>query len=266
MESMTPSQKELVDEESGAVIYLPKDHNLKRWGLAALGGVVVILVSLFSIIISLETYTAVQRHGRGILLNKITPLLPLLFLGLPVGISLILWAKNHWEDRLILSEKEIVQRKGESVITWPYQKTQRLDTSITNINFGGSIVGTKVKIFLEDGDQHHLILHHQYEDMADLIEGIRKKIIPDLYKKALQKLSRGEEIIFHPNLMVSKDGIHANKHHLQWDHDIITVIKNNKLILTKQEEQDQIFTSSVNKVKSLDLLQCLLENTPVFDD
>ena len=266
METSYKSQDDQNPEESVIKIYRPKDHKLKQWGLISLGGIILFFVTLFSILLSLNIFTAIQRHGRSILLSRIMPLFPLLMVGIPLAIAIILWTKNHWEDQLILAKEEIIQQKGNQRINWAYKETQRLDTAITNINFGGSIVGTKVKLLLESKDQRQWTIHNDYENMADLIEDIRNRILPDLYHQAVQKLARGEKIIFHHNMTASKEGLEITGQNIHWDEQIQTIVKNNKLILTEQEKQEPLFKSKAKKIKNLDLLLCLIENPPIFED
>jgi hypothetical protein len=266
---MEPFQTDLIEDISNdpeVEIFLHKDHKLKRWGLIVLGGITLLFVTLFSVLLILNTYTALQRHGRAILLDRVAPLIPLVVLGLPLGIIMILCEKNHWEDKLILEVNEIIRRNGKKHQIWPYKATQSMETTITNINFGGSTVGTKVKIILEDEDKQKLIIRNQYQNMADLIDNIRSRILPDLYKKAVQKLARGEMIQFRPDLIASKEGIEVNNKHLRWDETITTVIKNNKFILTEENEQEPFLKSKVKKISNLDLLLCLLDNPPIFED
>lgn len=247
-------------------IFRPKDHNLKRWGLAAFGGVTLLLTTLFSVLIILNTYTALLRHGRAVLLNKLLPFLPLIIIGISLGIFLILWVKNHWEDRMVLGENELIEHKGKKQRVWAYEETQRLDTAITNIQFGGSIVGTRVKLLLEDGDQRQWIIHNRYENMAELIDSIRSRILPHTYKKAIYKISQGKKIIFHSDLKATKTGFEVKDQHIPWGDGLQPIQKNNHLILPAQDDADPLFKANVKKIKNLDLLLCLFDNPPIFEN
>ena len=266
MEDVLPTQKLTDHPGAGFEIYRPKNHKIKGWGLTTLGGIMVALVSLFSVLIILNGYTAVLRHGRAALLNRIIPLLPLILLGITLGLLMILWAKNHWDDQLILQERELIQYTGKKKRVWSYEDTRRLDTVITNINFGGSIVGTRVKLCLDGGDQQKWVIRNRYENMPDLIESIRCRILPYVYKKALQKLARNEKVAFHPGLNATRKGIDVDENHLSWDDIPDPVIKNNRLILKGPKDQEPLMISKVRKIKNLDLLLCLLDNPPIFED
>ena len=254
------------NSESTIEIYHPKDKNLKRWGLISLGGIILFLVTLFSIILILNTYTAIQRHGRAVLLDKVIPVIPLLFIGLPLGIFVILWVKNHWRDRIILQEDEIIQRNGKKHKIWSFKETQRLDTDITNINFGGSIVGTRVKLSLDNGNQKHWIIRNDYENIADLIDSIRSRILPDLYRKSVNKIAQGEKISFHRDLIADKNGLLVKEEHIPWDEISNPKIKNNNLILTGQENQEILFKTKIKKIRNLDLFLCFMDNRPDFEN
>lgn len=266
MESIQTDLTEDIINDPEVEIFLPKDHKLKKWLLLILGGITLLIVSIISVLLILNTYTALQRHGRAILLDRLTPLIPLLVIGLPLGILMILWAKNHWDDQLTINEKELSQQNGKTQRIWRFKDTCKLQTDITNINFGGSIVGTKVKIVLEGEEKQRLIIRNQYQNMADLIENIRSRILPNLYKKTIQELARGEVVQFHPDLIASKEGIKANNIHLRWDENISTAVKNNKLILSEENSQEPLFKSNVKKISNPDLLLCLLDNPPIFED
>lgn len=247
-------------------IFLPKDNNLKKWLLLILGGITLLFVTVFSGLLTLNTYTALQRHGRAILLDRVSPLFPLLVIGLTLGILMILRVKNHWDDKLIFETNELIRRNGKKQEVWPYNETNKMKSAITNINFGGSIVGTKVKIVLVDKENHKMTIRNQYQNMADLIENIRRRILPDLYKKTIQELARGQIIQFQNGLTASKEGIDVNHRHLGWDANITTVVKNNKLILYEENVQEPFFKSRVKKISNPDLLLCLLDNPPIFED
>ncbi len=247
-------------------VYRPKDHKLKRWVLISLGAVTLIVVALLSVILVLEAYTGVLRHGRAVLLNKALFLFPLIFIGLPLGILSILWAKNHWEDQMILQNEKLIYRKGNQQQVWVYKEIEKLDISITNIHFGGSIVGTRVKLILEDGFPNKWIVRNRFENMADLVDSIRRKILPHLYKRAVQKLAQGEKINFNANLEATREGFEINSKQFFWDELPKPVFNNKILILTGQNGQEELLKTNVNKINNLDLLLCLFENPPIFED
>ncbi|MDY6846951.1 MAG: DUF6585 family protein [Chloroflexota bacterium] len=246
-------------------IFLPKDHNLKRWGLAILGGSLILAVSVSSLLLILRTYTSILRHGRAVLLKNVMLLLPLVFIGIPVGVLLILWAKEHWGDRLILNDRGLILKNGKKERFWRWEKTENMDTVITNTQFGGSSVGTKVKLMLDDGNQGKLLVRNRYENISDLVEEIRKRALPYIYKKAIHKLACNEEIIFHPELTARKEGIEINNRLIPWADGTKPQVKNNNFIIQCQKDQEPLFKSNLKKIENLDLLLCLFENPPKFN-
>jgi len=167
---------------------------------------------------------------------------------------------------MILGENELIEHKGNKQRVWAYEETQRLDTAITNIQFGGSIVGTRVKLLLEDGDKRQWIIHNRYDNMAELIDTIRSRILPYSYKKALHKLARDEKIIFHSDLQATKTGFEVKDQHILWGDGLQPFQKNNNLILPAQDDEEPLFKSNVRKIKNLDLLLCLFDNPPIFEN
>lgn len=245
-------------------IFLPKDHNLKRWGMVTLGGLLILAASVFSVLLILKTYTSILRHGRAVLLNNAIRL-PLVLIGIPVGVLLIQWAKKHWDDRLILNNQGLIQKIGEKERIWLWEKTENMDTLITNIQFGGSSIGTNLKLLLDDGNQGKWLLRNRYENISDLVEGIREKALPYVYKKAVQKMAQDQEINFHPGLTANKEGIRINKRLIHWADGTEPQVKNNNFIIKVKKDQEPLFKTNLKKIKNLDLLLCLFENPPKFN-
>lgn len=242
-------------------IFLPKDHNLKRWGMVILGGLLILSASVFSVVLILNTYTSIHRHGRAVLLNNALRL-SLVLIGIPVGVLLIQWAKKHWDDRLILTNQGLIQKIGEKERIWLWEKTENMDTLITNIQFGGSSIGTKLKLLLDDGNQGKWLLRNRYENISDLVEEIREKALPYVYKKAVQKMTQDQEINFHPGLTANKEGMIINKQLIHWADGTEPQVKNNNFIIKVEKDQEALFKTNLKKIKNLDLLLCLFENPP----
>ena len=167
---------------------------------------------------------------------------------------------------MILGENELIEHNGKKQRVWVYEETQRLDTAITNIQFGGSIVGTRVKLLLEDGDKRQWIIHNRFENMAELIDSIRSEILPHSYKKALQKLARDEKIVFHSDLKATKTGFEVKDQPIPWSDGLQPIQKNNHLILRAHDDEEPLFKANVKKIKNLDLLLCLFDNPPIFEN
>jgi hypothetical protein len=260
MSDESPQKK--LNEENEIKVFLPKDHNFKRWGMLIFGGILILTASVFVTLIALNSYTSVLRHGRAVLLNKITAILPLVLILIPIGLLLILWVKNHWEDRLILNESGLFQKKGKKEQSWLWDETEKLDTIITEIQFGGSDVATRVKLLLTGTNNKKWLIRNHYENILNLVDHIREKVLPDLYHQAKQNLSHNQEIEFHTGLSANKEGLKIGNQQIPWDVQIISQVKSNKLIIKDQENQELLFKAKLTKIKNLDLLLCLVENPP----
>jgi len=259
MSAESPQNK--LNKENEIKVFFPKDHYLKRWVMLLSGGMLILAASVFGTLIALNTYTSVLRHGRAILLNKITAILPMVLILIPIGLLLILWTKNHWEDRLILSESGLFQKKGKKEQSWLWEETEKLDTIITEIQFGGSSVATRLKLLLT-GTNKKWLIRNRYENILDLVDHIREKVLPGIYNEAKQNLAHDQEIEFHTGLSASKEGLRIGDQQIPWDERIISLVKNNKLIIKDHENQETLFKSKLTKIKNLDLLLCLVENPP----
>jgi hypothetical protein len=256
------SPHKIMNEENEIRVFFPKDHNFKRWVMLISGGLLILTASLFLTLIALNIYTSVLRHGRAVLLNKITGIFPMLLILIPIGLLLILWAKNHWEDRLILNESGLVQKKGKKEQSWLWDETEKLDTIITEIRFGGSDVATRVKLLLTGTNNKKWLIRNHYENILNLVDHIREKVLPDLYHQAKQNLACDQEIEFHAGLFAGKEGLRIGDQQIPWDEQIISQVKSNKLIIKDQENQEPLFKTKLKKIKNLDLLLCLVENPP----
>jgi len=243
-------------------VFFPKDHNLRRWLMIISGGLLILVASVFASILALNTYTSVLRHGRAVLLNNVIPILPLVFIAIPFGLLIIMWAKTHWDDQLTINESGIFQQNGKKERSWVWDETEKLNTLITEIQFGGSSVGTKVKLQLTDENNRKWLIRNRYENILELVEKIREKVLPVLYNKAIQKFATNEEIKFHPGLTATKTGLRINNQQILWEEHLESPVRNNKLIIKYQENQEPIFKSELDKIENLDLLLCLVENPP----
>jgi hypothetical protein len=251
-----------MNEENEIRVFFPKDHNFKRWVMLISGGLLILTASLFLTLIALNIYTSVLRHGRAVLLNKITGMLPMVLVLIPIGLLLILWAKNHWADQLILNESGLFQKKGKKEQSWLWAETKKLDTIITEIQFGGSDVATRLKLLLTGTNNKKWLIRNHYENILDLVDHIREKVLPGIYNEAKQSLTHNQEIEFHTGLSAGKEGLRIGDQQIPWDEQIISQVKSNKLIIKDQENQEPLFKTKLKKIKNLDLLLCLVENPP----
>ena len=259
---ITTNKSEPEETNSGSEIFFPEDHAFNRWATVILGGLIILGTALFSGLQILNTYTAITRHGRAVLLDKLPLIFLVIAIGLPIGILLILWAKNHWDDQLIIHKNGFSQQKGTQKKNWYWQQTEKLDTAITSIQFGGSIVSTKVKLRLEDSNGGSLVIRNNYQRMSDLIDRVRSNILPKLYEKAIDKLDQNEIINFHPQLIATQNGLQINDQLTPWEFLADPISKNNKLILKSMGEKEILFKSNIKQIENLDLLLCLLDNFP----
>ena len=131
------------------------------FGCSTVLGAIVFFSLRFS-----EMVTAIRIHGRAIVLLH-APALLLLLLCLPLGVLILVVTGINWNNHLALHERGLIRRWGVSKKIWIWQATDRLDTRITHIKFGGNIVDIRIHLLLEN-PHDRFVIQNQYRDMPDL--------------------------------------------------------------------------------------------------
>lgn len=235
---------------------------LKRWSAVIIGSLLAISALLFSLIHFINTWQLIGIHGRAIVLNRFSIPLTLLGLILPLGILMIVFANFHSSDGITIYEKGLVEKRGLRERIWLWESTNRLDTRIKKVKFGGSLIALKIKVFLENHQLRRFIIQNRYAPMEDLIYQIRLNVLPLLVKKAHRQLLRGETITFHKNLTATYPGLEIKNGLLPWQELSKAEINNGQLKFYKKNNQTEIFKVNIQNIESLDLLLHLIKNPP----
>ena len=243
--------------------YFPiRKREAKRW-TTLIAGIILILVSIgFMVYFSLTGWTAVENHGRAVLLRFLPFVLPLLLIVFPLGVFLMIFSRLHWWDAITAYEKGLYIKKGfrSIIIFWP--QIEQFDTRVTNIQFAGSPVNTRVKLILKSKNKRPVTLKNKYRRMSELIQMIREKTLPILAKHALDQMENGQEIRFHQHLVASIDGLKVKDQSINWADFMKPKVKNGSLSLNDKNGEIDLFRSSINRVRNLDLLLTLIANPP----
>lgn len=246
--------------------YPIRRYQLKRW-LPLIGGAFMVLAGIGLLInLLLNTRTAVQVHGPAILLS-ILPLPTAVYLLLLLGgiISMIL-AWVYWRDCITLYETGLIKKNRNKVQVWYYEDTERFDNDITQIMFGGSIIGEKMTIILEDESKRRFTIRNRYTRMEDLLQILRARVLPGLFQRARKHLNDGQVLHFSDKLKADAKGLEVSKNLIPYD-DIRYKITQNTLKLHQDSDVNKLlFKSDITKIKNLDLLLDLLENPPKQSD
>lgn len=242
--------------------YPTRRLGLKRWSAIIIGYLLIISAVLFSLIHFINTWQLVSIHGRAIVLNRISTPLTLLGLILPMGVLMIIFANFHSSDGITLYDKGLLENRGLKEHIWLWESTHRLDTRITKVKFGGSLIALKIKVLLENHQQGRYIIRNRFDSMDDLIYQIRLNVLPLLVKIAHRQLLRGETITFHKNLTATYPGLKINNGLLPWKELSKAQVEKDQLKLYKKNNPGEIFKSNIQGVKSLDLLLHLIKNPP----
>lgn len=236
---------------------------LKRWSAVVIGSLLTVSAVLFSLIHLSNTWQLIGIHGRAIILNRFSMPLTLLGLILPMGILLIVFANIHSSDGITLYNKGLVEKRGLRESIWLWDTTHRLDTRITKVKFGGSLIALNINVLLEDQQQRRYTIHNRFDSMDDLIYQVRLKVLPLLVKKAHSQLLKGETITFQKNLTATYPGLEIKNGLLPWQELSKAEVENGQLRLYKKNNQAEVFMSNIKNIKSLDLLLHLIKNPPI---
>lgn len=264
LEQKSKFHQEAKHEDLGHVLdYFPiRNHKLIRW-LTLITGVIAILAAIvLSVKLFINLINAIQIHGRAMVLG-IIPFPTAIYLTILVGgILFVVLAKLHWWDGIILFKNGFIRNRGCQKQVWYYEKTNRFDNNVTQIKFGGSMIGDKTMILLEDGSKNRLVIQGNFIRTQDLIQSLRASILPGLFQRARQQLEGQLTIHFHNNLSASHLGIEIDQAVIPYQ-AIHTEIKNRTVKLQQKANSGKLlFKSSINRIRNLDLLLDLLDNPP----
>jgi len=226
-------------------------------------GVFLSLIALLSTLLSVfNLWDAIKSHGRAILLAKITEPIIALFLVFPVGLLLIIGAALNWQNGLDIYQNGLILRERNREKIWYWEDIAQFDNQITLVKFSGTIFPSRRRIILEDIHQNHLIIRNQYDRMDEMIKLLRDLILPGLFNKIRQRVRHGEEVIFHPELIATRDGLRIKENLIPWTELKINSDRKGKLRIFFQPSGETVYKSRVAKLKNLDVLIYLSENPP----
>lgn len=238
------------------------NQKTKRWLPLLLGGAAILASVALTFHLVYVTWLRINIHGRAIIVG-IFPL-PLGLYGLMciAGILVLVLAIIHWGDSISLFENGLLEHTAKKEKTWLYDETDRFDSHIIQIMFGGSVVTTRVRIILEGGANNRWVIQNQYERMTDLIQTLRQNILPGLFERARQRLIDGESLPFHQDLQATDRGLCIIDDLTPYG-DVEPVIKNRVINLHKKDDPNHVlFKSQITEINNLDLLLDLFDNPP----
>jgi hypothetical protein len=244
------------------IAVFPTRHQtyLRIIGTALGWSILIAALGFFALRLS-AMITAIQFHGRAILLQYATSLL-LLLACLPLGFMILVVTVIHWNNHLTLYQHGLIKRQGLRKKTWIWRATTRLDTRITHVKFGGNIVHIRTKLII-GSPQATLVVRNRYRDMPDLVQKIRAILIPILWDWAQQQFAHNRPIEFHPELTATRQGLKIHEDQHPWPGIGAAKIKHQKLVLEGTQDHQTLLQVSLNKVINLDLLLFLINHPPV---
>ncbi len=224
-------------------------------------GTSIILAALSYFTLGLyELVSAVRLHGRAMVLPH-APSLILMLAFLPVGVVILLITAANWDNHITLYERGLLLQRWLRQRVWTWETTTRLDTHITHIKFGGSIIDIRVR-FILGNPQETLVIRNQYEDMAEVIQKVRAILLPRLVNWAISRFDHNQAVNFSPSLSATRQGFVINGDRYAWRQIEAPIVKNHKLILRKAQDHEKVFQGRVKQISNLDLLIFLVNNPP----
>ena len=235
---------------------------LNRW-LALILGILLILDALiFGLIKTFNIVNAIQSHGRSVILARFSDPIFALCLILPLGIILIILAALNWQNGLTLHANGFLLRRFNRKIIWLWMDIKRFDNQITCVKFSGSVIGKQRKIILENDHQNRLRIRNSYERMDELVDDLRKSILPKLFSRSRKQMQAGETFSFHKHLQGSLEGVQIKETLFTWEEIHIAINKKGLLVISLHADQEMVFKSRTKSIKNLDVLLYLQENPP----
>lgn len=210
----------------------------------------------------LISWTAVEQHGRAILV-RILPL-PLILSGfvLPIGVLVIVSVWINWNNAVDLYEKGLMVHQGRKYQTWFWEEIERLDTRVYGTKYTEDDAPSTINIIMEKPNAR-LKISNKYEDMESLLDEIRQKTLPLLYTHATQKLHKGESIKFHQDIEGVRQGLLIKRKLHNWEILQSLVNTNGQLKIIENTYGRVLFARPVKQFRNLDLLLSLLDAPPV---
>jgi hypothetical protein len=240
--------------------YPTQNRAYKRLIGAAFGCLIILAAIFFFMLRFSELVMAIRVHGRAIVLLH-APSLILLFACVPIGAAILFLTAVNWDNHLALFDRGLILYHGLRKQTWHWESTTRLDTRITHIKFGGSIVNIRSRIIL--GNPHETLkIRYQYEKMEELVQKIRTILLPTLAAWAAKCLSQQKTIKFHERLVGTRQGLEIKGDLINWKKLPLPIIKNRKVILQQSQDKEKLFQGNINQISNLDLLVFLLKESP----
>ncbi len=237
-------------------------HKVKRDLQIGVGSLLIVIALIALLVGFYSSWKAVPIHGRAVLLQTV-PLPLIIFLScLLLGILLLSYTRRHWHDRVSLYQNGLILQKGKKSIPWLWDATSGFNAEITTIKFGTGTVDEKYRLIFEDDQGQKLILPGRYAEMDSLVEQVRVSLLPQMYKKTIAKMLKGETIPFTPDLQAVLKGLMVHDDLCRWASLNHPQLTKSMLNLSSIGDNKVVYKSPIKKVRNLDLLLTLIENPP----
>ena len=260
-ESSAKLTRETAGQDGAGRFYPPRHQQLKHW-IAVPVSVVLILLSAAAFLYGLfTTWTAIERHGRAVLLKTLPLPLLVAVLCAAVGLTLLITTARHWQDGITLLPTGLLFQDGKQTKAVPFTSITRLDSLVNVVKFATSIVDVHTRAVIEDSRGQRFVITDRTAKAQDLVNRCRTEVLPRLHQETQNALQHGKTVTFHPNLAATRQAILIRNMPYDWQ-DLTVAIQKRRIALLDQATQRERISLPVQKIKNVDILLALFENPP----
>lgn len=249
----------------GMIKHYPIRHQMLKRGFWTLVGFLLLLAALVTFLFgTFNSWSAVQVHGRAVLLRTVP--LPLLgfLVASTLGIVILSTTARHWRDTITLYVNGLDLHQGKVQRFLPWQSICQFDARIKVIKFATSNLDVRSIMQLVDETGLAYKVTDRFADLSDLIGQVRNRLLPILYQNTTQHLQAGSAVFFHDQLDARSEGLIIDGEAHPWG-TIQGRIHRGRLHIQQLPGEQTLFKQKTKRIRNLDLLMTLLDNPPALD-
>jgi len=235
--------------------YPPRRQQLNHW-IAIPAGILLILLAAAALLYGFfTTWTAIERHGRAVVLKTLPLPLLVAVLCAVIGLTLLISTARHWRDGITLLPTGLEIQEGRKTNSVPFESITRLD-SLVNV-----VVDVRTQAVIEDDQGRKHVITDRTTNAQDLVKRCRAEVLPRLFREAQKALQQGGKVEFHPDLAATRQAVLIRNMPYDW-RDLTVALKKRRIALLDKTTRRDLISLPVQKIKNADILLALFENPP----
>ncbi len=253
--------REAADQDGLSRFYPPRRQQLNHW-IGVPAGILLILLAAAAFLFGFfTTWTAIERHGRAVVLKTLPLPLLIAVLCAVIGLTLLVSAARHWRDGITLLPTGLEIQEGRKTHSVPFESITRLDSLVNVVKFATSVVDVRTRAVIEDDQGQKYVITDLTANAQDLVKRCRAEVLPRLFREAQKALQQGQKIEFHPDLAATRQAVLIRNVPYDW-RDLTVALKKRRIALLDKTTRRDLINFPVRKLKNTDILLALLENPP----